>query len=254
MYENTKVDYFGQCKDVLDAMKADLERAEHFIFMEYFIVEDKSSFREIEEILVRKARQGVDVRFMYDDIGSMGYVNMAFAKRLNQEGIQCHAFNPAMPLLNIFLNNRDHRKITVVDGKVGYTGGYNLADAYFDRAHPYGEWKDTGLRLEGEAVKSLTTAFFELWNLRYKSWEDVSKFLKVVHTVPSEGFVQPYDDNPLGRDRVAEDVYLNLISQATKSVYFVTPYLIITDELSRALGLAAKRGVDVRVRSEEAHV
>lgn len=247
VYENTKVDYFGQCKDVLDAMKADLERAEHFIFMEYFIVEDKSSFREIEEILVRKARQGVDVRFMYDDIGSMGYVNMAFAKRLNQEGIQCHAFNPAMPLLNIFLNNRDHRKITVVDGKVGYTGGYNLADAYFDRAHPYGEWKDTGLRLEGEAVKSLTTAFFELWNLRYKSWEDVSKFLKVVHTVPSEGFVQPYDDNPLGRDRVAEDVYLNLISQATKSVYFVTPYLIITDELSRALGLAAKRGVDVRV-------
>ena len=248
VYEHTAVNYYGECTDAFEDMKAELEKAESFIFMEYFIVADGSAFRELQDILVRKAQQGVEVRLMYDDIGSIGYVNLSFAKRLNELGIQCRVFNPAVPVLNLFMNHRDHRKITVIDGKVGFTGGYNLAHEYFGRAFPYGKWKDTGIRLEGEAVRSLTAAFLEMWNAsEWKDAEDYDKYLDIVHSVPSDGFVQPYADDPLGKERVAENVYLNLISAAKKTLYFITPYLIITDEMRSALGLAAKRGVDVRI-------
>ena len=247
VYENTRVDYYSEGVQAFEAMKEALEQAESFIFMEYFIVEDCSSFRELEEILVRKAQQGVEVRLIYDDMGSGTYVNMVFARRLNEQGIQCHPFNPVLPVLNLFLNHRDHRKVTVIDGKVGFTGGYNLADAYFDREHPHGKWKDTGIRLEGEAVKSLTGIFMEIWGVIRKEQEPEWKYLEVSHLVPAEGFIQPFADNPLGRERIAEDVYLNLAFQANRTLYFMTPYLIITDEMTRALGLAARRGVDVRI-------
>lgn len=247
VYQNTRVRYFGDGAETLEAMKADLEKAEKFIFMEYFIVADNSAFQEIREILVRKARQGVEVRLMYDDIGSLGFVNMRFARGLSEDGIRCRVFNPAVPVVNLFLNHRDHRKTTVIDGKVGYTGGYNLADEYFGRAQPYGVWKDTGLRLEGEAVRSLTASFFELWNVTTKEEEDFAHYLNICHKAESEGFVQPFNDNPLSEERTAENVYLNLIAQAEKTLYITTPYLIITDEMSRALRLAAKRGVDVRI-------
>ncbi len=248
VYANTSAVHFAQATEAFEAMKRDLEQAQSFIFMEYFIVADGSAFQELEEILVRKARQGVDVRLMYDDIGSIGYVNFQFAKKLNQEGIHCQVFNPALPVLNLFMNHRDHRKIAVIDGKVGYTGGYNLADEYFDRKFPYGKWKDTGLRLEGEAVRSLTAAFLEMWCASNGSKEAMKPYLDIQSSVPqAEGFAQPYLDDPLEGERVAENVYLNLINSAQKSLYFITPYLIITDELNRALGLAAKRGVDVRI-------
>ena len=247
VYENTLVRYYGEAKDAFRDLKKALEKAEHFIFMEYFIVEDGSAFRELEEILVRKASQGVEVRLMYDDLGSSGKVNLAFARRLNEKGIRCVPFNPALPLLNLFLNHRDHRKVTVIDGRVGFTGGYNLSDEYFDRTRPYGKWKDTGLRLEGEAVRSLTAMFLELWCIQRGKKEDLGKYRDICHSVPARGFVQPYADDPLDRQRVAENVYMNLINRADKSLYFMTPYLIITDEMSHALGLAAMRGVDVRI-------
>lgn len=247
VYENTLVKYYPEAALALVDMKRQLEKAETFIFMEYFIVEDGSAFRELEEILVRKAKQGVQVRLMYDDIGSVGKVNMAFARRLNSEGIHCVPFNPAVPMLHLFMNHRDHRKITVIDGKVAFTGGYNLAEEYFDRARPYGKWKDTGLKLEGEAVRSLTEAFLELWTVQTRKKEDMTPYLDISHSVPARGFVQPFADNPLDEERTAEDVYLNLISQADQSLYVMTPYLIITDEMSRALCMAAKRGVDVRI-------
>ncbi len=247
VYENTAVRYFAEAKDAFRSLKEELERAERFVFMEYFIVQDASSFRELEEILVRKAKAGVEVRLMYDDMGSVGSANMRFARRLNENGIRCVPFNPAVPFLNLFMNHRDHRKITVIDGRVGFTGGFNLADEYFDRTRPYGKWKDTGLRLEGEAVRSLTSIFLQLWGVQTRKTEDVAQYLDICHSVPAQGFVQPFGDDPLAEERVAENVYLNLISQANKTLYFITPYLIITDELSRALGLAAKRGVDVRI-------
>ena len=247
VYENTAVRYFSQGKDAFEAMKQDLEKAERFIFLEYFIVSDGSAFRELGEILERKAKAGVDVRLMYDDIGSIGYADFRFARGLNDRGIQCRVFNPAVPLLNLFMNHRDHRKIAVIDGKVAFTGGYNLSDEYFDRTHPYGHWKDTGIRLEGEAVRSLTAQFLELWQAATRQEEDCMPFLLEKHSVPASGFVQPFGDDPLGEERVAENVYLNLISRATKRLYITTPYLIITEEMNRALGLAAKRGVDVRI-------
>lgn len=247
VYRGTHVNYFAQGKDAFEEMKRQLEKAERFIFMEYFIVEDKSAFQELQQILVSKARQGVEVRLMYDDIGSVGYVNLKFAKGLNDMGIHCRVFNPAIPILNLFMNHRDHRKITVIDGKVGFTGGYNLAEAYFDRERPYGLWKDTGVMLEGDAVKSLTALFLEMWSVSARKKEDFGKYLNIHCDIPDAGFVQPYGDDPLDTERVTENVYLNLISSANKSLYFITPYLIITDEMSRALTLAAKRGVDVRI-------
>ena len=248
VYRNTAVKYFAEAFDALDALKQDLEQAEDFIFMEYFAVSGDSAFQEISDILIRKAKQGVDVRFMYDDVGSVGYVNMIFARRLAAAGIRCMVFNPALPFLNLFMNHRDHRKITVIDGKVGYTGGFNLSDQYFGRKILYGRWKDTGVRMEGEAVRSLTAAFLEMWNVCTRSEENVDRFLSVRHRIPGErGCVQPYEDNPMGGDRIAESVYLNLIYGAKETLYVITPYLIITDEMTNALGLAAKRGVDVRI-------
>ena len=247
VYTNTRVRYYAEAKDAFRDMKEALEQAEHFIFMEYFIVQNGSSFRELEEILTRKAREGVEIRLLYDDFGSIAKIGRDFAKRLVAKGIQCVPFNPASPILNLFMNHRDHRKITVIDGKVGFTGGYNLADEYFDLVRPYGKWKDTGLRLEGEAVRSLTSIFLELWHIQDWKKEPADTYLNIRHSVQAEGFVQPFADNPLEEERIAENVYINLINQANHSLYMMTPYLIITDEMIHALGLAAKRGVDVRL-------
>lgn len=243
----TGVKYYGETLDALGDMKKDLEQAETFIFMEYFILEDGEAFRQIREILERKAREGVEVRLMYDDLGSIGTTGWRYAAELNKAGIRCRSFNPAQPLLNLFLNNRDHRKITVIDGKVGYTGGYNLADEYFHYKTLYGHWKDTGIRLEGRGVRNLTATFLELWNVNCRTEEDVSPYLNIDHRVASVGTVQPFGDSPLDGERSAENVYLNIINQAKRYVWIMTPYLIITDELRRSLELAAKRGVDVRL-------
>lgn len=247
VYRNTAVKHFSHGSLALEAMKQDLEQAQDFIFMEYFIIEDGVGFNQILDILEQKAREGVDVRLMYDDIGSLGYVNWRYATELNRRGIRCQVFNPALPILNLFLNNRDHRKVTVIDGKVGYTGGYNLADEYFGLKFPHGLWKDTGIRLEGEAVKSLTAIFLELWTVTSRAPEEFGKYLNISHSVEAPGFVQPFVDSPLDEEHSGESMYINLISHAKKYVWIMTPYLIITDELSRALELAAKRGVDVRI-------
>ncbi len=248
VYTGTWVEYYPEAAYAYCALKDALEQAESFIFMEYFILEDGEAFDGIREILARKAQQGVEVRLMYDDVGSIGYVNFRFARQLNREGIRCRAFNPALPVLNLFMNNRDHRKITVVDGKVAFTGGYNLANEYFTDTPQRGHWKDTGLRLEGDGVRSLTMAFLEQWRMAGGSEaQSPEKYLVSPAASQGEGFVQPYTDDPLTNERAAENVYLNLIGHARDHIYFMTPYLIITDELSRALGLAAKRGVDVRI-------
>ena len=246
-WEETSAKYYGETLDALADMKKDLEAAENFIFMEYFILEDGEAFSQIREILERKAAEGVEVRLMYDDLGSIGTTSWRYAAELNKAGINCRSFNPALPFLNLFLNNRDHRKITVIDGKVSYTGGYNLADEYFHYKTLYGHWEDTGVRLEGLAVRNLTATFLELWNVNSRTEEDVALYLEISHRVEGEGAVQPFGDSPLDGERSAENVYLNIINQAKHYVWIMTPYLIITDELRRSLELAAKRGVDVRL-------
>lgn len=251
MYENTDIVYYDTGAKGLEAQLTELKKAEKFIFMEYHAIENASSWQSIEKILVDKAEKGVEVRVFYDDAGSIGFINRDFAKRLESLGIHCRVFNPFIPGLNIFLNNRDHRKITVVDGKVAFTGGYNLAEEYFNLTHPYGMWKDSGIRLEGDAVRSLTITFLEMWNAVKRSDKDdveIEKYLTDYdYVAKGAAFVQPYADIPIDNEQVGEDVYISMVSKAEKYCYFMTPYLIITDEMTRAISLAAKRGVDVRI-------
>lgn len=248
VWQNTDVKFYSEAADGLEAQLADLKKAEKFIFMEYHAIEEAAAFSRILAVLTERANAGVDVRIVYDDIGSVGFINTDFIKRMEQAGIKCRVFNRIVPIINVFMNNRDHRKITVVDGKVGYTGGYNLADEYFNIVHPYGRWKDTGIRLEGDAVRNLTITFLEMWNAIKRTDTDIDAYLPAYeYHAKEDGFIQPYADSPLDGENVGENVYLNLIKNAKHSIYFMTPYLIITDEMNRELGLAAKRGVDVRI-------
>ena len=251
LFDDTSVTYYDDASTGLEAQKADLRRAERFIFMEYHAIEDAESWHGIQDILAERVAAGVDVRVFYDDMGSIGFVNTDFVKRLEAVGIKAKVFNPFGPGLNFFLNNRDHRKITVIDGKVGFTGGYNLANEYFHITEPYGHWKDTGLRLEGPAVKSLTIAFLEMWEAVSDDDMDHRAYRRFLPDVPVtkgvHGFVQPYADSPMDNVQVGEDVYISVAEYAQDYAWYVTPYLILTDEMTHALGLAAQRGVDVRI-------
>lgn len=249
-YVNSDVTYFGDTTEALEAMLDALKSAEHFIFMEYFAIDDKEAWHRIEEILVEKVKAGVEVRVFYDDLGSIGFINTAFSKKMNSLGIKCRVFNPFFPGLNRFLNNRDHRKITVVDGKTAFTGGFNLADEYFNIERPYKAWKDCGIRVTGSAVDAMTIIFLENWNATKKHFEKdkvYDKFLLAEKDETSRGFVIPFADSPMDELQVGEDVYISMINRAEDYVWFMTPYLIITDELKKALMLAAMRGVDVRI-------
>lgn len=251
VYQNTDVTYYDEAIKGLDAQLEDLSKAEKFIFMEYHAIEDEEAWQRIQTVLEDRVKAGVEVRIFYDDMGSIWFVNMDFATKLKSLGIKCRVFNPILPGLNMFLNNRDHRKITVIDGKVAYTGGYNLANEYFNITHPYGIWKDTGIRMEGDAVKSMTVAFLEMWNAagNVKSKELVpEKYVtNYAYQAQQRGYVQPYADSPLDGEQVGEEVYISMANKAEKYCWFITPYLIITDEMTHALTLAAKRGVDVRI-------
>lgn len=251
VYQNTDVTYYDEAIKGLDAQLEDLSKAEKFIFMEYHAIEDEEAWQRIQTVLEDRVKAGVEVRIFYDDMGSIWFVNMDFATKLKSLGIKCRVFNPILPGLNMFLNNRDHRKITVIDGKVAYTGGYNLANEYFNIIHPYGIWKDTGIRMEGDAVKSMTVAFLEMWNAagNVKSKELVpEKYVtNYAYQAQQRGYVQPYADSPLDGEQVGEEVYISMANKAEKYCWFITPYLIITDEMTHALTLAAKRGVDVRI-------
>ena len=251
VYDNTDITYYSEAVKGLEAQLYDLSRAEKYIFMEYHAIEDDKAWEKIQKILEDRVNNGIEVYVFYDDMGSIGFINMSFVKKLEDVGIKCKVFNPVHPGLNMFLNNRDHRKITVIDGIIGYLGGYNLANEYFDITHPYGKWKDTGIRLEGEAVKSLIVSFLEMWNATDKNQEcevNIKEYLKSYdYQVTHPAYIQPYADSPLDKEQVGEEVYISIINKAEKYCWFMTPYLIITDEMTHALALAAKRGVDVRI-------
>ena len=250
VYQNTDIVYYDEAVKGLEAQLSALSKAEKFIFMEYHAIEDAEAWKKIQKVLEERVQAGVEVRVFYDDMGSIGFINTDFVKKMEQIGIHCRVFNPFMPGLNVFLNNRDHRKITVIDGKVAFTGGYNLANEYFNYTHPYGQWKDTGIRLEGDAVQSLTATFLEMWNAANdrNNNEDFSKyFIRSEYKAAQNGFVQPYADSPMDDEQVGEEVYISMVNKAEKYCWFITPYLIITDEMTHALCLAAKRGIDVRI-------
>ena len=248
VYKNTSVEFHAQGEIAFEALKSELRKAEKFIFMEYHAIELSQCFLELEEILAERAKNGVEVRLFYDDVGSLTFICPNFVQRMEEKGIHCQVFNPLIPMVSAFMNNRDHRKITVIDKKVGFTGGYNLADEYFNVKHPYGHWKDTGVLMRGEAVRSLTVMFLEMWNAVKKLDGDYGVYTNVdCGKVQSDGYVQPYADSPLDNERVGENVYMNMIKTARRYVWITTPYLILDDEMTQELTLAAKRGVDVRI-------
>lgn len=251
IYEGTDVKYYPIAYDCYKDQIEDLKKAEKYIYLEYHAIETKEAFESLHEVLKQKAAAGVDCRVLYDEVGSFLFINKNFVRVLESEGIKCNAFNPAYPILSLFMNNRDHRKITVVDGKVGYTGGYNIADEYFNIVNPYGHWKDNGIRLEGPAVQSLAAMFIEMWNITdMKSKDDDRINFEPASLMPvadSKGYCVPYCDSPLDREPVGENVYLNMINNSQEFCWFMSPYLVLSDELARSLQLAAKKGVDVRI-------
>ena len=251
IYRDTKAVYYNSGRAGWEAMLEDLRRAEHFIFLEYFILAPGTMWGTVLDILKEKRAAGVDVRVMYDDVGSIAVLPHRYDRELEEVGIPCVRFNPYRPVYSVVMNNRDHRKIMVIDGHVCYTGGSNLADEYIGEITRFGEWKDNFLRLEGEGVRSMTLMFLEMWHATRPDSrkEDITPFLPTVKhaTTPCDGLVLPYANSPVENETLAGDIYLNLINQATEYVYIFTPYLIIDSEMSRALCLAARRGVDVRI-------
>lgn len=255
LFKHTRTSYFPLGDLNFPVLLEKLEGAKRFIFMEYFIIEQGEMWGSILEILKKKAAEGLDVRLMYDDVGCLFKLPDKYEKELESYGIKCIVFNRFRPFLSIIMNNRDHRKITVIDGDVGFTGGINLADEYINKASKFGHWKDTGVMIEGEAVRNLTLLFLNQWNVasqwkiaKYEGDQDLEKFMpQNCENIESDGYVQPYGDSPLDNEICAENVYLNIINNSKKYLYIFTPYLIIDNETVTALTLAAKRGVDVRI-------
>jgi len=246
-YQNTATRYYKCGEEMFPDMISALEQAQKFVFMEYYIIEAGYMLYRILEILERKVQAGVDVRLIYDDIGSIGTVPKDFAKTLEAYGIKCMPFQPFQPFMSVLINNRDHRKMMIIDGKVGFIGGTNLADEYINHVERYGYWKDAAVQLKGEAVRSLTLMFLSMWEYVGGGKEDVTALPVPKETFRGDGFVQPYCDCPFDEEYVGETVYLNIINQALDYVYIFTPYLIIDNEMLTSLCNAAKRGVDVRI-------
>ena len=250
VWKHTSVKYFPIGEEMFASMLEDLKKAEHYIYLEYFIIEQGIMWNSILEILEQKVKEGVEVRLIYDDVGCVDRLPIHYTKLMENKGIKCMAFNRFVPFLSLAMNNRDHRKILVIDGYIGYSGGINLADEYINEKARFGHWKDTGVRLLGEGVFNLTIMFLEMWNAFQKPDFDYEAFRPHrwhPETFKTDGYVIPYADTPLDNEELGENVYINILNQAKNYVYIATPYLLISDEMERALCLAAKRGVDVRI-------
>ena len=252
IYKNTYAEYYPLGDDMYKRMKTELLKAKEFIFMEFFIVERGEMWDGILEILEQKVKEGVDVRFMYDGMCSLMLVPYRYPKVLEAKGIKCKMFSPIKPILSTVQNNRDHRKILVVDGHTAFTGGVNLADEYINKFVKYGHWKDTGVMLKGDAVKSFTMMFLQVWNITEKEEGDYRSLIK--YDFPEleplsksnvDGYAMPYGDSPFDSENVGQTVYLDFLNRAERYVHIMTPYLIIDNEMTNALTYAAKRGVEV---------
>lgn len=248
VYHKTAVTYFPQGEDKFERLLRELERAEHFIFLEYFIVDEGLMWGQVLEILAQKAAQGVDVRLMYDGTCEFVLLPKGYPKQLRALGIQCRVFAPVTPFLSTHYNYRDHRKILVIDGHTAFTGGVNLADEYINQKPRFGHWKDTAVMLKGEAVRSFTLMFLQMWGISVKNPE-FGRFLSAPACTQPEarGFVIPYGDCPLDEHRVGQQVYMDILNRARRYVHIMTPYLILDGEMENALKYAAERGIDVRV-------
>lgn len=253
VYQNTRVTYFPLGEDKFEALLTQLEKAEKFIFLEYFIICEGYMWGRVLKILEEKVRQGVEVRVMYDGFNTLTYLPAHYPDELRALGIQCKVFSPIRPVFSTTYNNRDHRKVLVIDGHTGFTGGVNLADEYINQKERFGHWKDTAIMLQGEAVQGLTQMFLQMWNITEKDpvlapYLDPALSRYYMGSLKlSKGFVLPYSDSPFDDEQVGKLVYLTLINRADRYVHIMTPYLILDYEMTEALTFAAKRGVDVKI-------
>ena len=245
VYQNTEVTYFPLGEDKFARMKEELKKAEKFIFLEYFIVEEGKMWDSILNILQEKVKEGVEVRFLYDGMCSIMLLPYSYPEKLRRMGIQCKMFSPIKPLLSTHQNNRDHRKILVIDGHTAFTGGINLADEYINEKLRFGHWKDTAVMLKGDAVKSFTLMFLQMWNIEVRKPEQYERYLlpPVQEKRKELGFVCGYGDSPFDGENIGEQVYLEILHTAKKYVHIMTPYLILDNAMIRALTYAAKSGV-----------
>lgn len=249
-YEYTGVRYFKLGDDMFPVLLEELNKAEKFIFLEYFIVEHGVMWDAILKILEKKAGEGVEIRFMYDGMGNLFTLPHGYERQMQERGIQCKIFGPVRPALSSYQNNRDHRKICVIDGHTAFTGGVNLADEYINRKTRYGHWKDTAVMIKGVAVNSFTMMFLQLWDVTENEAENYRSFLcpaefRMPEGMDYGGFVMPYADSPLDGENVGESVYLDIIGRSRRYVHIMTPYLILDDITLSALKFSAKRGVEV---------
>ena len=250
IYDGTRTKYLSPGEMKFDSLLRELEKAEKYIFLEYFIVQEGVMWDSILEILKRKAAEGVTVRLLYDDFGCFALLPKDYPKTLKKYGIECAIFNPFRPFLTIKQNNRDHRKIVSIDGKVAFTGGINLADEYINVKEKHGHWKDASVMIEGKAAWSFTLMFLQMWELTVGTDEEYEKWYPYADKpceINGSGFVLPYADSPLDKENVGEHVYMQILNNAKDYVYINTPYLIVDDKMLSALCLAAKSGVDVRI-------
>jgi cardiolipin synthase len=250
VYRRTRTLYFNSGESFFAGAMEEMEKAERYIFLEFFILRQGKMLDPVIELLERKARQGLDVRIIYDDLGCFMSLPPNFNKDLEWKGIKCMIFNPFKPILSSLQNNRDHRKIISIDGKTAFTGGMNLADEYINAKERFGHWKDAAVMIQGEAAWSLTLVFLKMWNLGRPEQDEPASFYPWINAAcltESDGYVQPYADSPINADNVGEHVYIQMINNAKEYVYINTPYLVIDDNLISALTLAAKSGVDVRI-------
>lgn len=248
VYGQTAATYYPLGDDQFRDMIKELKNAEKFIFLEFFIIEEGYMWNTILEILKEKAKQGVEVRVMYDGMCVLALLPYFYPKLLEAEGINCKMFAPIKPVFSTHYNNRDHRKIIVIDGKTAFTGGTNLADEYINQKARFGHWKDTAIMLKGKAVERFTYMFLEMWNVSEKEKENYEKYKTPSdYAFPEDGYFIPYEVCPFGEERVGKRVYLDILNTAAKYVHIMTPYLILDYEMIMSLTFAAKRGIDVTI-------
>lgn len=249
IYDKTYAEYFPLGDDMFPKLLEELRRAEHYIFMEYFILEKGEMWDAILKILKEKAAAGVEVRVMYDGMCSLALLPYHYPRELEKLGIRCKMFSPVKPALSTYQNNRDHRKITVIDGHTAFTGGINIADEYINRRERFGHWKDTAMMLKGEAVNSFLMMFLQMWNITERNQDDYGSYQKAagdsgLQGLDMDGYVMPYGDSPMDNETVGQHVYMDMLNEACHYVHMMTPYLILDSDMITSLTFAAKRGIE----------
>ena len=251
LYNNSEITYFSIGEEMHKSMISEMKKAKKYIFLEFFIISEGKMWDSIHEVLLEKVKEGIEVRVMYDDVGSIKHMKNKFKTTLESEGIKCCCFNPYRPIASVAHNNRDHRKLLIIDGKLGYTGGVNIADEYINEINLFGHWEDSGVLIKGESVSNMIAMFLRSWDLYYKTKDEdfCVYFPEKYEEYENGGYSLMFGDGPkpLDNEYIGENAYLNIINQAKKNLYIMTPYFIVDQTMVNALINASLRGVDVRI-------